>query len=85
MADTGSHRSVTQRTHRTHRAHRHHQVLLVLLGAACVAFGILVAVVVPDSEGPAWLMAVVGCLAAGLLMLGRVALTRFRPGRGAAL
>ncbi|MEV4614640.1 hypothetical protein AB0K43_18880 [Kitasatospora sp. NPDC049258] len=82
MADTGSHRSVTQRTH---RAHRQHQLLLVLAGAGCVVFGILVAVVVPDTEGPAWAMAVAGCLAAGLLMLGRVALARFRPGRGAAL
>ncbi|MFJ1707751.1 hypothetical protein [Kitasatospora sp. NPDC088346] len=82
MADTRSHRPATPRAH---RQHRHHQVLLVLAGAACVVFGILVAVVVPDTEGPAWVMAVAGCLAAGLLMLGRVFFTRLRPHRGAAL
>ncbi|WP_371495589.1 hypothetical protein OG871_08540 [Kitasatospora sp. NBC_00374] len=82
MADTRSHQPATPRAH---RQHRHHQVLLVLAGAACLVFGILVAVVVPDTEGPAWAMAVAGCLAAGLLMLGRAALARFRPRRGAAL
>ncbi|MEU9131175.1 hypothetical protein AB0D08_24235 [Kitasatospora sp. NPDC048540] len=76
MADTGSHRSVTG------RVHRQHQWLLAFAGAACVAFGILVAVVVPDSGGPAWVMAVAGCLAAGLLLLARVVLARFRPPGG---
>ncbi|KJK57532.1 hypothetical protein [Saccharothrix sp. ST-888] len=55
-----------------------HRLLLGLVGAACLAAGILVAVVVPDSDGPAWAMAVAGCLAAGVLLLTRVALALFR-------
>ncbi|MGK4584510.1 hypothetical protein [Kitasatospora sp. HPMI-4] len=55
-----------------------HRLLLGLVGAACVAVGILVAVAVPESDGPAWAMAVAGCLAAGVLLLVRVALALFR-------
>ncbi|MGE7436813.1 MULTISPECIES: hypothetical protein [Kitasatospora] len=55
-----------------------HQLLISAVGAACVAAGIVVAVLVPESDGPAWAMAVAGCLAAGVLLLTRVALALFR-------
>jgi len=64
--------------------HRH-QLLLTVVGAACIAAGILIAVAVPDTDGPAWAMAVAGCLAAGVLLLVRVAFARFRPDRRALL
>ncbi|WP_280701285.1 hypothetical protein [Kitasatospora sp. GP82] len=62
-----------------------HRLLLSLVGAACVGAGILVAVAVPESDGPAWAMAVAGCLAAGVLLLARVVFTLIRAGRGPAL
>ncbi|CAN3984395.1 hypothetical protein [Kitasatospora purpeofusca] len=61
-----------------------HQVPLALVGLACLALGIVVAVVVPDSDGPAWAMAVAGCLAAGVLLLGRIGVAVFRRHRRAA-
>ncbi|MFC5665753.1 hypothetical protein ACFP3U_22565 [Kitasatospora misakiensis] len=61
-----------------------HQVPLALVGLGCLALGIVVAVVVPDSDGPAWAMAVAGCLAAGVLLLGRIAVALFRRHRRAA-
>lgn len=61
-----------------------HQVPLALVGLACLALGIVVAVVVPDSDGPAWAMAVAGCLAAGVLLLGRIGFALFRRRRAAA-
>lgn len=64
--------------------HRH-QLLLSVIGAACIAMGIVTAVLVPETEGPAWAMAVAGCLAAGVLLLGRVALARFRSNGRTAL
>ncbi|MFE7591642.1 hypothetical protein DR950_38055 [Kitasatospora xanthocidica] len=62
-----------------------HQVPLTVVGLACLALGIVVAVFVPDSDGPAWAMAVAGCLAAGVLLLGRIAFGVFRDRRRAAL
>ncbi|WP_158835666.1 hypothetical protein [Streptomyces sp. NRRL S-350] len=62
-----------------------HQLPLAVVGVACLAAGIIVAVTVPDSDGPAWAMAVAGCLAAGVLMLGRIAFGLFRDRRRAAL
>ncbi|MFI6157966.1 hypothetical protein ACIBCA_35380 [Kitasatospora sp. NPDC051170] len=62
-----------------------HQIPLTLAGLACLALGIVVAVVVPDSDGPAWAMAVAGCLAAGVLLLGRIAFGVLRDRRRAAL
>jgi hypothetical protein len=67
----------------TSRLHR--RLLLTAVGAACLAVGILIAVDIPEGNGPAWAMAVAGCLAAGLWLLGRVALGWLRSGRGAAL
>lgn len=65
--------------------HRH-QLALAAVGAACIAMGILTAVLVPESDGPAaWVMAVAGCLAAGVLLLARVAFARLRPNGGSAL
>ncbi|MFJ9522229.1 hypothetical protein ACIRPK_28745 [Kitasatospora sp. NPDC101801] len=64
--------------------HRH-QVLLTVVGAACIAMGILTAVLVPESDGPAWAMAVAGCLAAGVLLLGRIAFAVLRRGERTAL
>ncbi|MFE7562553.1 hypothetical protein [Kitasatospora sp. NPDC057500] len=61
-----------------------HQVPLALVGVACLVLGIVVAVVVPDSDGPAWAMAVAGCLAAGVLLLGRIGFALFRRRRAAA-
>ena len=61
------------------------QLLLTVVGAACIGVGILIAVAVPESDGPAWAMAVAGCLAAGVLLLGRLAFARFRTGRRAVL
>ncbi len=61
--------------------HRH-QLPLTVVGLACLALGIVVAVAVPDGDGPAWAMAVAGCLAAGVLLLGRIAFTLIRHGRG---
>ncbi|WP_407915430.1 hypothetical protein [Kitasatospora sp. NE20-6] len=55
-----------------------HKLLLAVVGAACVAAGILVAVLVPESDGPAWVMAVAGCLAAGVVLLARVAVAWLR-------
>ena len=63
--------------------HRH-QVPLTVVGLACLVVGILVAVLVPD-DGPAWTMAVAGCLAAGVLLLGRILFTVLRHGRGVTL
>ncbi|GAA1414469.1 hypothetical protein GCM10009639_68160 [Kitasatospora putterlickiae] len=60
-----------------------HQVPLALVGLACLALGIVVAVVIPDSDGPAWAMAVAGCLAAGVLLLGRIGFALFRRRRAA--
>ncbi|MEV8327930.1 hypothetical protein [Kitasatospora sp. NPDC056731] len=62
-----------------------HQLPLAMVGLACLALGIVVAVIVPDSDGPAWAMAVAGCLAAGVLLLGRIAFGLLRYRRGAAL
>ncbi|MFD7731409.1 hypothetical protein ACFV6F_13620 [Kitasatospora phosalacinea] len=62
---------------------RRHQALLALVGVLCVGMGIAVAVLVPESDGPAWVMAVGGCLAAGVLMLVRIGLGLLRPGGGA--
>ncbi|MGY0056187.1 hypothetical protein ACWY4P_06470 [Streptomyces sp. LZ34] len=54
----------------TGRAHNRAQWLLAAGGAACVALGIDLAVVSPWTSGVApLLMSVIGCLAAGLLML----------------
>ncbi|MEU5027935.1 hypothetical protein [Streptomyces milbemycinicus] len=54
----------------TGRAHNRAQWLLAAGGAACVALGIDLAVASPWTSGLApLLMAVIGCLAAGLLML----------------
>ncbi|GAA1180341.1 hypothetical protein ACFQ0T_36180 [Kitasatospora gansuensis] len=64
--------------------HRH-QLLLAVVGAACIAMGILTAVLVPESEGPAWAMAVAGCLAAGVLLLGRIVFALLRPNGRTAL
>ncbi|WP_371477948.1 hypothetical protein [Kitasatospora sp. NBC_00315] len=61
--------------------HRH-QLPLTVVGLACLALGIVVAVVVPEGNGPAWVMAVAGCLAAGVMLLGRIAFTLLRHGRG---
>lgn len=84
MADTRSDRSATRRAALfSGCALRRHQPLLALLGAACVAMGVAVAVLVPQSDGPAWVMAVAGCLAAGLLLLARIAVALIRPGGGA--
>ncbi|MCU7825764.1 hypothetical protein [Kitasatospora sp. DSM 101779] len=55
-----------------------HKLLLTVVGAACIAVGILVAVLVPDTGGPAWAMAVAGCLAAGVVVLARVAVAVLR-------
>ncbi|MGW7447551.1 hypothetical protein [Kitasatospora sp. NPDC054795] len=62
-----------------------HQLPLAVVGLACLVLGIAVAVFVPDSDGPAWAMAVAGCLAAGVLLLGRIAFGVFRDRRRAAL
>lgn len=62
-----------------------HQLPLAAVGVACLALGIVVAVFVPDSDGPAWAMAVAGCLAAGVLLLGRIAFGVIRDRRRAAL
>ncbi|MED7950093.1 MULTISPECIES: hypothetical protein [unclassified Streptomyces] len=62
-----------------------HQVPLALVGLACLALGIVVAVAVPDSDGPAWAMAVAGCLAAGVLLLGRIGFALFRHRRRATV
>ncbi|MFJ8045201.1 hypothetical protein ACIRBX_32330 [Kitasatospora sp. NPDC096147] len=63
--------------------HRY-QLPLTAVGAACIAMGIVTAVLVPESDGPAWVMAVAGCLATGVLLLARVAFARLRPGGGTA-
>lgn len=83
MAGTGRHLNNRRSWLWDDCALRRHQLLLSLVGAACVALGIVVAVVVPDGEGPAWAMAVAGCLAAGVLLLARVAVARFRSHDGA--
>ncbi|MER6303824.1 hypothetical protein ABT247_30305 [Kitasatospora sp. NPDC001539] len=62
-----------------------HQIPLAVVGVACLVLGIVVAVAVPDSDGPAWAMAVAGCLAAGVLLLGRIAFGVLRDRRRAAL
>ncbi|MFJ1938256.1 hypothetical protein ACIOGZ_37065 [Kitasatospora sp. NPDC088160] len=62
-----------------------HQLPLAMVGLACLALGIVVAVIVPDSDGPAWAMAVAGCLAAGVLLLGRIAFGLLRYRRRAVL
>ncbi|GAA2151606.1 hypothetical protein GCM10009760_47180 [Kitasatospora kazusensis] len=56
-----------------------------MVGAACIGVGILIAVAVPESDGAAWVMAVAGSLAAGVLLLGRVAFAWLRTGRRAVL
>ncbi|WP_327358532.1 hypothetical protein [Streptomyces sp. NBC_01304] len=54
----------------TGRATNHYQWLLALIGAACMALGIELAVDSPWTSGLApLLMSVIGCVAAGLLML----------------
>lgn len=79
-----------ERDHHHHRrlARRHHfwggaalvthQLPLAVVGIACLAVGIVVAVAVPESDGPAWAMAVAGSLATGVLLLGRIVFARFR-------
>ncbi|WP_316525278.1 hypothetical protein [Kitasatospora brasiliensis] len=62
-----------------------YQLPLTVVGLACLALGIVVAVFVPDSDGPAWAMAVAGCLAAGVLLLGRIAFGVLRDRRRTAL
>ncbi|WP_395293257.1 hypothetical protein ACF9IK_06410 [Kitasatospora hibisci] len=62
-----------------------HQIPLAVVGLACLAVGIVVAVAVPESDGPAWAMAVAGSLAAGVLLLGRIAFAVVRYRRGATL
>ncbi|MFF0393558.1 hypothetical protein ACFYS8_33395 [Kitasatospora sp. NPDC004615] len=85
MADTPSDRAATRwSTVFGGCALRRHQLLLSLVGAGCVVLGILVAVLVPESDGPGWVMAVAGCLATGVLLLARVGLALLRPGRDAA-
>ncbi|MER5866735.1 hypothetical protein [Kitasatospora sp. NPDC002040] len=82
----------TQRDHGSGRAARlwaeaalhRHQLLLAAVGTACIAAGIVTAVVVPESDGPAWAMAVAGCLATGVLLLGRIVLALLRPDGRAA-
>ncbi|MFD8597290.1 hypothetical protein ACFV1L_20030 [Kitasatospora sp. NPDC059646] len=81
MADTPRDRAATRRsTVFGGCALRRHQLLLSLVGLGCVALGIVVAVLVPEGDGPAWVMAVVGCLAAGVLLLVRIGLALLRPG-----
>ncbi|MCD0483743.1 hypothetical protein LO771_15400 [Streptacidiphilus sp. ASG 303] len=54
----------------TGSARNPHQWLLAAVGAACLALGVLVAVTVPDTDGPAaWVMTVAGCLAVGVMLL----------------
>jgi protein-S-isoprenylcysteine O-methyltransferase Ste14 len=85
MADTGSHQVVTRwQRWWSGCGLRRHRFLLTVVGLACIAFGIVVAVLVPDS-GPAWAMSVAGCLAAGVLLLTRVVIGSFRPRRGVGL
>ncbi|MFD7644753.1 hypothetical protein ACFV4P_29365 [Kitasatospora sp. NPDC059795] len=85
MADTPSDRPTTRwSTVFGGCALRRHQLLLSLVGVGCVVLGILVAFLVPESDGPAWVMAVTGCLATGVLLLARVGLALLRPGRGTA-
>lgn len=60
------------------------ELLLTVTGAACLVVGVLVAVDVPEDSGPAWAMAVAGCLAAGVLLIGRVTVVLLRAARGAA-
>ncbi|WP_158702492.1 hypothetical protein [Kitasatospora sp. MMS16-BH015] len=80
MAETERDRPMTRAARLfTGGALRRHPLLLALVGAACVGIGIMTAVAVPDSDGPAWAMAVAGCLAAGVMLLGRVAFARLRP------
>jgi peptidoglycan/LPS O-acetylase OafA/YrhL len=80
MTGTDGHHSVTRWARAwSGCALQRHKLLLTAVGAACVAAGILVAVLVPQSEGPAWAMAVAGCLAAGVLLLTRVAVAWLRP------
>ncbi|RKE18220.1 hypothetical protein [Streptomyces sp. TLI_171] len=84
MADTRSERAATRWSELfSGCALRRHQALLALVGALCVAMGIAVAVLVPETDGPAWAMAVVGCLAAGVLLLARIGIALLRPGGGA--
>ncbi|MFD9129738.1 hypothetical protein [Kitasatospora sp. NPDC059571] len=93
MTGTEGHRSVTRWARAwSGCALERHKLLLTLVGAACVAAGILVAVLVPQTDGPAWAMSVAGCLAAGVLVLTRVAVAALRrsgpplrPGDGSAL
>ncbi|MFH9353706.1 hypothetical protein [Kitasatospora sp. NPDC017646] len=61
-----------------------HRIPLAVAGVACLVLGIVVAVAVPDSDGPAWAMAVAGCLATGVLLLGRIVFGVLRR-RGATL
>ncbi|MGW6914232.1 hypothetical protein ACWGB8_10485 [Kitasatospora sp. NPDC054939] len=81
--------------HHLHRSRRHHycsgaglvthQLPLAVIGVACLVLGIVVAFAVPESDGPAWAMAVAGSLATGVLLLGRIVFARFRHRGGAAL
>ncbi|MDR3035219.1 MAG: hypothetical protein LBV78_19345 [Kitasatospora sp.] len=84
MADTRSDRAATRRSALfSGCALRRHQPLLALVGLLCVGMGIAVAVLVPQTDGPAWVMAVAGCLAAGVLMLVRIGVALLRPSGGA--
>ncbi|WAL70952.1 hypothetical protein OU787_05245 [Kitasatospora sp. YST-16] len=84
MADTRSDRAATRRSALfSGCALRRHQPLLALLGLVCVGMGIAVAVLVPQTDGPAWVMAVAGCLAAGVLVLVRIGVALLRPSGGA--
>ncbi|GGV31370.1 hypothetical protein GCM10010495_54950 [Kitasatospora herbaricolor] len=90
MADADRDHSLAQPLSRAARlwsggALHRHQLPLTVVGLACLAVGIVVAVAVPDTDGPAWVMAVAGCLAAGVLLLGRIAFTVIRHGRGVTL
>ncbi|MEV4560274.1 hypothetical protein AB0K51_25210 [Kitasatospora sp. NPDC049285] len=84
MADTRGDRTATRRSGLWSGCGlRRHQALLALVAAGCLALGIVVAVLVPETDGPAWVMAVAGCLSAGVLLLARLAVGLLRPGGGA--
>lgn len=83
MAGTGSHRLVTGwKRLWTDCGLVRYRIPLTAIALGCIGFGILVAVLVPDS-GPAWAMSVAGCLAAGVLLLARLAVGLVRAGRRA--
>lgn len=79
MVHTDGHTPVTRRARMWGGcALERHKLLLTAVGVLCVAAGILVALLVPESDGPAWVMAVAGCLAAGVMLLARVAFALLR-------